>query len=239
MEPMEGDPLVSLGLVDPRGNAVPTVDWSGPDSNHPGSADGTNDRPANPASEPQPLQQNPAAGTQPAGTAGQATINWDDPSNPYRPDPSAQATQLYQSRVAALDAERPAAVALLMAQNYPQNVAEAMVASLHAAAVANVKTEADRIAMLPYAKQASAEDIAKKLSTSAVTIDPKELLTEPTPEAMQAKARTIVNERRDRVVNQRAANGADRVERVGTTATVDYSQLSPHSMISLGLRRGQ
>jgi hypothetical protein len=133
----------------------------------------------------------------------------------------------------------PAAIAVLVAQGFQQPQAEAMVNSALAAGIANARVQADRIAMLPYAKQATAEVVAKQYSTSNVVIDPKELVNEPTADSMQTKARTIVAERRDRVVNTRAATGADRVERTGQSASIDYNSLSPHSMISLGLRRGQ
>jgi hypothetical protein len=146
---------------------------------------------------------------------------------------------VYQARVTQLQAEVPAAIAVLMSQGFQQPQAEAMAAAALNASVATARADADRIAMLPYAKQASAETIANQLSTSTVKVDPKELLNEPTVEAMRAKASTIVAERRDRVVNDRASSGADRVERTGASAAIDYSQLSPHQMISLGLRRNQ
>lgn len=237
MEGMEGDPLLSLGLVDPRGNAVPTADWSGPDSNKPGEQTQQNtDSRVDPTGDPVAAPATPGAAP---AAGGQATIDWDSASNPYRPDPVTQSRQTYESQVTQLQREVPAAIAVLMSQGFQQPQAEAMVNAALSAGVANARVQADRIAMLPYAKQASAEQIAKQFSTSSVPIDPKELVNEPTADAMQTKARTIVAERRDRVVNTRAATGADRVERTGASASIDYSTLSPHSMISLGIRRGQ
>jgi hypothetical protein len=229
----DGSPLLTLGLVDPRGNAVPTDDWSGPEGNPPGEANGTNDKPAT-TQGAAPTGQG-TQGTEP----GTSQVNWDDAANPYKPDPVRQSQQSYATTVQQLQNEVPVAVATLVAQGWEQGAAQAMVNTMLQAGVANARTNADRIAMLPYAKQANAEQIATKYSTSNVAIEPKELLGEPTVDAMEAKARTIVAERRDRVVTQRATAGADRVERTGQSGTIDYGQLSPHQMISLGLRRGQ
>jgi hypothetical protein len=229
----DGSPLLTLGLVDPRGNAVPTDDWPGPEGNPPGEANGTNDKPTT-TQGAAPTTQG-TEGTQP----GTSQVNWDDPSNPYKPDPVTQSRQTYAATVQQLQNEVPVAVATLVAQGWQQEAAQAMVNTMLQAGVATARTNADRIAMLPYAKQANAEQIATKYSTSNVAIEPKELLGEPTVDAMEAKARTIVAERRDRVVTQRATAGSDRVERTGQSGTIDYGQLSPHQMISLGLRRGQ
>jgi len=224
--PLTGDPLLSLGLVDPRGNAVPTSDWSGPESNPPAESNGSND-----GEQAQPTQTS----TQP--TTG--SIDWESSSNPYKPDPVRQSQYTYAAQVDQLQREVPVAVQALVAQGWNQQAAESLVGTMFQTGVANARNAADRIAMLPYAKQMTAEQIVGEFSTSNVKIDPKELIDEPTVDAMKAKARTIVSERRDRVVNGRAASGADRVERAGGSASVDYSQLSPHAMISLGIRRGQ
>lgn len=261
------DPLASLGLVDVRtGRAVATDEWSPGDAGNPPlnpadrRAAGLDDDEAE-GNEPPSTNVDPAATQSRQTQQRPGTPNWDSDDNPFKkqftelqarvgatPDPVETARQNYAQREQVLNQERQTAYNLLTTQGIDGQVvapgiARAMVDALHTAAITAARSETDRAALLPIAKQAVAQDIARKHSTGGVTVTPEELMNETTQEAMQARARTLQESRRDGKFQQRKTGRVDRADGASSGGTGvapgAMDNLSPISRISLGLRRGE
>lgn len=212
----ENDPLISLGLVDPKsGRALPTDDW------HPEGAE-----PASPA---------PAGG-----------VDWESPENPYKQrveagtNPVAQGQAFLRQEQAAIEARAQSAHAELVAKGVQDSVARVVVQSAAQAALAEARNQAEHIALGPQVRRHVAEDIARKFSTEGAKIDPTELMTYDGPEAMTAIAQKLQTDRRNARSTTRRQTGRDRAEGGSSAgATFDYSKLTSQQVIALGLRRGQ
>jgi hypothetical protein len=227
--PTEGDPLVNLGLIDPRtGQALATEDW----------------------------QPEGAPGAAPRATAEQSppSLDWDSPENPYKQKleefagqaPAVQGRAYLDQKTAEITSQMAAAYAYLTqlrdAQGQPvyaPEIAQALVVQAGRAALAEARVEAEHIALLPQVKREAAERIAREWSTRGATVSPDELLGETTVAGMQARAKSLAELRRDSRTQQRAARGVDKAESGPPAGSkFDYSNLSPHQVIKLGLARG-
>lgn len=245
--PTDGDPLVSLGLVDPStGRATETADWKPNDRTPPGATPPTQRNEYGDPIEPQQQPQQPPAS------------DWESDDNPYKKqfrelsskltpaDPAQDAARNLQTRLAALQQERATAYHNLVnnpneAERLSPAHAEVLVNSLYSAAASQAQLEADRSALLPTAKRAVADMVAKEFSVGGAKIDPDELVSLNSPGEMRTKAETLRDARRQGNFEQRRAAGTDRAE-TGSAATRTTREmiegLSPQQKIALGLRRG-
>jgi hypothetical protein len=214
-----GDPLVALGLIDPKtGQALPTADWQ------PEGADAA------------PAPAKPAA----------STVDWDSPENPYKQrleqavSPVAQGRAYLAQKQAEISAQATAGYNALVAKGVEASVAEVITRAVAQAALAEARNEAEHIALGPNVREHVARDIAARFSTEGARIEPQELLSEESPEAMTAIARRLQAERRNQRARARSASGTDRVEGgVPLGSRIDYSKLTPQQQIKIGLARGQ
>jgi hypothetical protein len=90
--------------------------------------------------------------------------------------------------------------------------------------------------MAPYARRMAAEDIARQHK-----VDVKEIINEPSIDAMQAAARALARFQRDDNFKARASSGRDTVEGGGGMSgaiSQAYEKLSPQQKIRYGLMRG-
>lgn len=247
------DPLAQMGLVDFRtGRATQLQD-------QPPSSDATRQDGGGTSSATSSGLSDSEDGEPASTEAPSPRSEWDSDENPYKaraltaeeaakrvPDPAAQARQGYESKVQQLNTERQAAYSILTTQGLdgtpmPPALAQTMVDSLHRAAVAEARLEADRAVLMPTAKTAVATDIAKKYSVGGVKIESSELIDLATPEAMDAKAQALQQGRRDANFQNRRAGGRDRAESgapAGASTSRLLEGLSPQQRISYGLRRG-
>lgn len=213
------DPLVQLGLVDPKsGSALPTDDWQPPQArtNSQGQASPNTDASQN---------AGPGAGTSPPAPA----------PAPQGPTPE----QRFQYQLGVLQAQAEAA--------YQQAVSGGADAAA-TRQVINARLEAEAVkaraailqeAMLPTAKTQAAQLIANRLGMGQVR--PEELLTYDTPQAMEAAASQLATARRATNYQNRQAAGRDRAEgtQPGRGISAAIEGLSPEKKIELGIRRGQ
>lgn len=238
------DPLIGLGLVDPKsGSPVQTSDWS-PADTQPDAKFSDGEPQQDGVSEPSPSA--PATATpQPVGTAGVGATSNESSDAPIlgqirEAQQAAQQDMLVKMSNARLEAAQ--VLPVLIQQGMPKDQAEALVQTGLMAFEANLRTEAQQTALMPVAKLQVAMDIAAKNSNANVKIDPQELLTETSPNAMIAKAQTLATQRRDNAFNQRRTSGVDAVESgapAGTDLSQAYEKLGPLQKIRLGIMRGQ
>lgn len=224
------DPLVRLGLID-----VSRIDVH----DHPEGEEG---RPqvAEPAPQ-QPEQSNP---------------DWESEDNPYK-----QAVALVQqgprgpslneqvSAVRAKGAELlPAVTAQFVATGMEEKAAHAFaqdyVNGQMAAVISELNRQNDRqvIFQTGAVQEAAAKKIAREVSTKEVKVTPEELVKEPTVEAMQARARVLIETRRTANFAARKASGADRVEggaAPGAVSAEVMEKMSPSQKIAYGIKHGQ
>lgn len=170
---------------------------------------------------------------------------WENPNNPYK----RAVEQARPNRVAQLrnDLQQvpqytQAAHAQLVAAGYDPEHASQLVSLAARTAQAELTEQINAEISAPAARQMVAEDIAKRVSIPGVSIDPKELLGERSPDAMVARARTLVEVRRTQGATTRAAARVDTVETssglTGGTAR-SGGTLSPFETIKSGLRSGR
>lgn len=221
---VENDPVLNdLGLIDPKtGRPLPTADWS-PDADR-----------ATPASG-----RDASAGAEP-------TDKWATPDNPFYQQviqanhPVAQGRGYLQSKQAEVSAQYQSNVATLVANGVPQDGAQLVAGLAAKAQLAEARNEAEHIALGPRVREHVAADIAARYSTSGAKVEPAELLTEESPQAMEAIAKRIQRDRRDARASTRSASGTDRAEGGPSQgARIDYSKLTAQQAIKVGLARGQ
>jgi hypothetical protein len=221
------DPLVQLGLVDPKtGSALPTDDWQPPQAN-------TNSQgaPAQTTQAPNPVA---GSGSQSAAAPAGATVQSPAPA-PAGPS----ADQQYQYRLSVLQAQAEAAYQQMVSGGTDAAVARQVIDAKLEAEAAKALLAARSDAMLPTAKSQVAQLIATRQGAGQVR--PEELLVYDTPQAMEAAASQLANARRASNYQDRTAQGRDRAEgqQPGRGISAAISELSPEKKIELGIRRGQ
>lgn len=227
--------LEDLGLVDPSsGRALSTADWSPAGTPAPGGLRDWD-------------EGSPSASPSPSSTPD---TGWDSDANPYKaeaerlrgetPDPTQQAQSQLQTRTREIDSQAQAAFAQLIGTGMPAEQAQLLVGAAKVAANAEAQMQADRLALLPAAKRAVSEKIAKEFSMPNARIDPTEILSESSVDGMRARAKTLQETRRGQAYTARRVSGADRVERGAAPGTkVNYDDLSITDTIKLGILRNQ
>lgn len=139
------------------------------------------------------------------------------------------------------EAQAAEAIQWAISQGMSPQLARSFVEPQLAADLAQAELQANRQATLPMARRQAAEDIAKKNSDKNIVINPDELLSESSLEAMQSRAKTLRDERRKFKYGSRMASGVDRAEGatpVGSNMAEAMSKLSPEGKIKYGLARG-
>lgn len=195
---------------------------------------------------PSGAQVGPATTGPAAGAAG--TVNWEDAGNPYK-QRYEQARESQPTPAQALDAEingyrRDAvqAEALLVQNGMEATAARAVTAATLQAVIAQAQNRQYQAVTAPAAQQLVATRIAEQYTIPGqVTIDPRMLMEEKSPAAMDARARTIAGFMRNGQFTQRAAARVDRVETSGSTAGAGIGgvDLSPFEEIRAGLRQAR
>ncbi len=254
LEPLDPtSPLASLGLVDPTtGKALETEEWNpATGSTEPAantSDDGTSDLDSN-------------AGTVGAAPTDRSTPQGSDaisaptsPPNPYAPPASVptpltreQGQQVLQTEHMNIDRMALEAYNHILANGINgQQVDPAYAQQLIGAHATAMKAQAERNVMerilLPAARETAAKNLATKYSLPNAAITADELLTEGTPQAMEARAKALQDERRKVAFDGRKADGRDKAEgpAPATKATAEAREkLSASQLIALGLRRGE
>lgn len=230
-------PLISLGLIDPKQFDQP----------NPMDDQDFGDR-----------QQQSQADVQEEDTEEEKTFDWESDDNPYKSkvrelegridSAPAKAGQTYEQQALKIEQEANAVHAQLTQQfvttgKVPQEFVNALVETGKKAALAQAQLEAERAVLMPAAKREVAERLAKKYSAGKVSVSSAEILNEPTLEAMESRAKTLAEARRDGSFQQRKAQKADKVEGGSSSrGGIDQqtlAQLSPDAIIKLGLTRGQ
>lgn len=234
-----GDPLVEMGLVDPgTGKALETADWqpSEPDS---------------PISDKHDQETEAAQNNQgQSGTPAAPGLNPNTQSSPApQPDSKGDARTYLQSESTRLQSE--AQQAIWLATNYgiagpdgqlqklDMATAQALVGREMQAQMAEVQRQADRIALAPMAREMAARDIAKEHSLPGITIKAEDLLSEESPAAMKARAKTLAETARDNKFQDRKSDRRDRVESGGSSSQANLDDLDSFTRIRLGLLRGE
>jgi hypothetical protein len=226
------DPLVRLGLID-----ISRIDIH----DHPQGEEG----------------HEPAAAPQPATPAAPSGTDWESDDNPYKQAVAAAAENRQQGpslneQVAAVRAKGaellPGVQAQLVAMGVDEKAAPALaqdyVNSQMSAVIAELNRQNDRqvIFRTGAVQRAAAEKIAKSVSTKEVQVKPEEIVGEPTVDAMQARARTLIETRRAVKFEGRKAAGADRAEGGASAGAISpevLSKMSPEQKISYGIKHGQ
>jgi hypothetical protein len=123
---------------------------------------------------------------------------------------------------------------------------KALVTAEHGRLVAEQRSYWDRVVLAPAAAMAAAQKVAKDMSTPKVKIDPKDLLDpsnypdgKPSVDGMRTLAHQQLNGKRDANFQTRVKAGADRVEggAPGTVSRETIDKLDAFSKIKLGLIR--
>lgn len=199
--------------------------------------------------EPREGQQNPETPAAP---------DWDNDANPYKIEadtlkrqqsqfvPAQPPQEKLQAAIASIDREahtfRQSFNAAVESKQITGEMADAYVAAARENAVLKAQMQMEHEALLPVAREVAARRAAEKFSTREMKLDPKELLDQPTVEAMEAKAGAIVKERRN---NNFADRGAKRVDSPGPGQAAGgldkeaLARMSPHDKIVYGLRQGR
>lgn len=219
--PSPGDPLVALGLVDPKtGAALATEDWSPEGAAAPSLA--------------------PSATT---SASASTAPDWESPDNPYKaqaqPDPARAAQQHLQTKQAQLQSEAQAARAMLLANGMHPEYANALVGALQTAAMAQAQAEAERIALYPTVRKEVAGRIAEDYALPGVEIKADQLARFGSVAEMEAEARRLQREAANTRFQGRVTKQVDRVEG-GPSAgqgRLDYNALEPQQVIKLGIAR--
>lgn len=233
---LNSEPMVKLGLVDLKS---------------------INGEDVEPTTKPTATDADPNADPDAQGTQEPTGPDWDSPDNPYRSD-----ALEYRGKMGSADPDprtthqqRVAEVERVAAQEYQRlldnDVKAGHITAEHAQIMVNLAKQAaleklgrdlDRALLLPAARRETAERIAKQYSTKAVTLSADDLAKEPTVEAMQARAKAMVETRRNEKFSERKASGKDRAEGGAGMTTIDSKTLdglSGAATIKLGLLRGQ
>lgn len=220
------DPLVQLGLVDPRtGAALPTDDWQpsapqAPQAPQPGAPAG--------------LQPGVAAG---AGQSGAAPAGQTAPQ--AQPSQQPPAGQRYAQEAERLYAQAEAAYNRAVAGGANPEQAAQMIATKLESELAKAQARAIQEALLPTAKAQVAQIVAQRFGNGAVK--PEDLMHYDSPQAMEQAAQQLAQARRATAYQQRRAAGTDRAEGTYSPAGISpaIAGLSPEKKIELGIRRGQ
>ena len=240
--PAAGDTLASLGLVDPRsGEPVATPDWKPTAEEMDGTAEQGTEVSPTPISD----RQQPAP------------AQWESDQNPYKriaeqnrpPSPGQQLAYQHQQLDygAALAYQQLVSTGMAGINNgepvEPQAAALIIQSNL-VAAKADAQLQADRAALAPAARQAVAEDIARRYSLPNAKISGKDLLgaNMTSVAAMEARAATLQETKRTGAFDARRAAGTDRVESAsspGGDLTAVYDRLDSTEKIKLGLKRSR
>jgi len=125
-----------------------------------------------------------------------------------------------QQQAAALQQMQPIVEQFMLAQTAQQMKAQGADDNQVAMSLAQMQAnmvvqrerqmmEAQRMALQIPAKQIVAQELAKRYSAEGLTINPQDLMEAPTPEAMEAKARTLNESYRRFALQQRASQGVD------------------------------
>jgi hypothetical protein len=223
------DPLVRLGLID-----VSRID--------------VHDHPEGEEVAPAPQQPQ---------TPQTPTADWESDENPYkqavgqlqREQPTGPSLNEQIAAVRAKAAElMPAVQAQLIAmgtsEEHAPRLAADYVNSQAATVISELQRQNDRqiVFRTGAIQRAAAEKIVREMSTKEVKLKVEELVNEPTVEAMQTRARTLIEERRGRNFTERTARGADRAEGGSTTGAITaevLDKLSPEQKIAYGIKHGQ
>lgn len=163
------------------------------------------------------VDQRTAQAAQPA----QATQSATTPSVPPSPDDpayyrflaeqQAQAIQYLQAQLEELALAQTAGQLRAQGANDQQvNEAIQLLRTQQAVQRERMSVEAQRAALQPVAKQVVAQKLAQQYSTDGLTIQPDDLMDAPTPEAMEARARTMNEMHRRYDLQQRAKQGTDK-----------------------------
>lgn len=187
-----------------------------------------------------------------------AEPDWEDDSNPYKnevkelkqriestgfdgkPEVSLEQQRALIEREAAAMLQQFMSGPVAQNQMHPQ-VAQALVNMAKENALMKAEHEAERQTLMPAAKREVAERIAKEFTTKKVKVDSKDLMSEPTVEAMRTRAKLTAEMQRDGTFNARKQSGADRAEGATGGRHIDentLSQMSPEMKIRLGLKLG-
>lgn len=208
------DPLVQLGLVDPRsGLALPAEDW----------------QPAEPAQPAQPQAPDGGVAPTPAGQTAQ--------TGQLPVDRSAGST--LEMRLQTLQSQAAAAYAQAVGGGADPRQAEAVIGAELRAQQALAREQAVRQASMPSVKSAVASHISQTLGNGVVK--PEDLMHYDSPQAMEHAARQLASARRQSNYDARRTSGVDRAEGTSPAAGLApaIAGLSPEKKIELGIRRGQ
>lgn len=218
--PINADPLVSLGLVDPKtGAALETSDWK------PSGATAVAERPAVEAPKAESTPQEPA----PAPVA-QPVVDPRVQLQTFDAQLQAQAAQMYATLTTAGDEN-----GMIWEPKAAENYIRAQMDLARSQAHQTVRDQA----IAPEVKHAAAVKLIKE-HAAGVDIKPDEIVNQPTLEAMRARVQTLAEVRRDANFQQRKVEGRDRVEGAPHAAVApNYDDLEIGRMIALGIARGQ
>lgn len=164
---------------------------------------------------------------------------WESPENPYRRNQPNQLEQI-NATLANLGNDAESALGQLIAGGMDPRAARATVEQAATQTRLMLENQRLQVAAAPAVRRHVAADIAQKFSIPGVTISADDLIREPSPDAMIARARTTVELRRASQSQQRVAQRVDVVESSsGITPgmrTVARAA-TPFELIRSGLRR--
>lgn len=244
-------PLAELGLIDPKtGNAVATEDWQPPaqgqqtDQNIPPRRSDQGQGEQGQQAEQRPQTPQPSARETELERENRELRARMTPADPGR-DAAANlqrrqqelqgyAQQAYHTLTTTPVMDGPNGTRVPM----PPQWAQEIVGGQLRAYLAEAQLEADRAALLPTAKRAVAEELAKEYT--GVTAD--ELVSLNSVDAMRTKAETLRDARRDSSFQSRRQSNTDRAEggsATGISLSKAMEALSPTEMVKLGVARGQ
>lgn len=178
---------------------------------------------------------------------GKSDVNWESDDNPYRQrvremeSSTPSIGQQLEAHKAQLVQWADEALSEAVRRGIPQPAAEALIRPQLDAEIARAELQANRQATLPTVRRQAAEDVAKKVSDKAITVNPDELLGETTLAGMQARAKALYEERRRFKYDSRRERKVDVAEGAPATSSSlanAVDSLQPTNKIAVGLRRG-
>jgi hypothetical protein len=162
-------------------------------------------------------------------------------------DPNPQ--QTYQTVVSQIDAASQAAYVQFqqhfttggMEAEPAAQLARALVESKRAELLTQARADMERQVMMPAVRREVAVRMAKEYDASGKVLKADDLANETTVEGMKARAKALVETRRDSSFSKRKIAGIDRAEGGSSGGAIDQQtmdSLSPLGKIKIGLSRG-
>lgn len=194
-----------------------------------------------------PRTPNTTTPGQPNTTGGQDNI-WESDANPYKAQAQAaqraqpNRLQELQQTKAQLPAFAAQAKADLVAQGYHPDHADQLVGLATRAATSDIDRQITETVSAPAARTLVADHIAQRFSVGGVKLTGADLAQEGSPQAMEARARALVESRRTTNTQSRAAARTDVVEAssgVASGAANAQVTMTPFEMIRSGIRQSR